>query len=266
MDWFIQMMKAVSYIEEHLTEEVNIQQIAKEAAISEWEFQRIFTFLTKMTAAQYIRQRRLALAAKELLTTQEKVIDLALKYGYESPAAFSRAFHQQYQIAPSAARKAKMKLPDYPRLTSQTIWKGWHQAMSKFSERGYLVKETGPVYATNNMKQTCAWFETVLGWYSDIVDYNKNGEGLYGCVYDVPHEIAMSHIAPFHGIHLFQGQPLQITIAFIQIQGIEAMYEYVRKQGWEKITEVEVEQWGSKTCKITTVDGYLLHFFEPIHG
>lgn len=263
MDWFGNMIRAVSYLEEHITEDITIQSIAKEATLSEWEFQRIFSFLTKTTVAQYLRQRRLALAASDLITAKEKMIDLAMKYGYESQAAFSRAFRQQYQVSPSSVRLKQMKMPDYPRFTSQTLWKGWDQVMSKFSERGYVVKETGPVYMTKDMKQTCSWFETILGWYGDIVEYSENKEGVYGCVYDIPHEIAISHVAPFHGIHLFHGEPLPTTVAFIQIQGIDKMYDYVRKQGWEKISTIAVEPWGSKTCAITTIDGYVLRFFEP---
>ena len=134
--------------------------------------------------------------------------------------------------------------------------------MSKFSERGYVIRETGPVYYTENMDRTVKWFEDILGWYSEIDERNADDIGLYGCVYDTPQEYENLHLAPFTGIHLFYGKPQDQMIAFMKVSGIERLYDVVIGNGWTDITEVKVEPWGSKVCTITTVDGCMLRFFE----
>ena len=134
--------------------------------------------------------------------------------------------------------------------------------MSDFSERGYVVKETGAVYYTEDMDTTLRWFEEILGWYGQIESRDGVGNGNYGCVYNIPTELEELHIAPFTGIHMFMGAPLQLQVAFIQVQGIEQLYEFVKNKGWDEITEVKEEPWGGKTCTVTTVDGSFLSFFE----
>src|SRR5512139_3787622 len=103
--------------------------------------------------------------------------------------------------------------------------------MSKLTDRGYVIKENGPVYLTTNMDRTVMWFENVLGWYSQIDERDKNGTGLYGCVYSVPQEIVLARIAPFTGIHLFYGEPKTGLVAFMLVQGIDSLYQYVRRNG-----------------------------------
>ena len=132
----------------------------------------------------------------------------------------------------------------------------------KFTERGYLVKETGPVYQTLDMDKTVLWFEDVLGWYAHIDERDSEGKGLYGCVYDLPHEFEQTHLAPFTGIHLFSGKPTNRLVAFMRVTNIERLYAIVRKSGWQQITDVQLQPWGSKVCTITTIDGTLLRFFE----
>lgn len=134
--------------------------------------------------------------------------------------------------------------------------------MEKFNQRGYFVKETGPVYFTDDMDKTARWFEDVLGWYSEIDSRDDNGLGTYGCVYNIPTEIERLHIAPFTGIHMFYGKPQGGLVAFMLVQGIDALHAYVTAHGWAQITPVKQEPWGSKTCTVTTPEGYLLRFFE----
>lgn len=134
--------------------------------------------------------------------------------------------------------------------------------LEEFSERGYVVKETGPVYYTQDMDKTVKWFEEVLGWYYEIDERNTEGKGVYGCAYNIPKEIEVLDIAPFTGIHLFYGQPKGDVVAFMQVQGIDNLYKYVVNKGWKDITEVEAQPWGAKMCKVRTPDGYILQFFE----
>lgn len=105
MDWISGIQRAIDYTEEHLTERINYEAVAREAASSEFHFQRMFSLLLGYTLGDYIRMRRLSLAADELTRTDKKIIDIALGYGYDSPESFSRAFTRFHGITPSEARR-----------------------------------------------------------------------------------------------------------------------------------------------------------------
>ncbi|WP_442950613.1 helix-turn-helix transcriptional regulator [Paenibacillus sp. FJAT-27812] len=92
MDWLDRMNNAMEYVESHLSEAIDYDQAARIACCSTYHFQRMFSFITNVPMAEYIRCRRLTLAAFELQNSGIKVIYVAFKYGYESPEAFSRAF------------------------------------------------------------------------------------------------------------------------------------------------------------------------------
>ena len=98
--------------------------------------------------------------------------------------------------------------------------------MSKFSEKGYFVKENAPIYLTMDMDKTAKWFEEVLGWYSNIVERDDDGKGCYGVVFDMLPEVELVHLAPFTGMQMFCGIPEPRLISFMQVKGIEKMYEY----------------------------------------
>lgn len=105
MDWITGISKAIDYIEEHITEPTDYARAAKEACSSPFNFQCVFALLCGYTLGDYVRMRRLTLAGEELLSTDAKVIDVALKYGYDSPESFSRAFTRFHGVSPSAVRK-----------------------------------------------------------------------------------------------------------------------------------------------------------------
>jgi AraC family transcriptional regulator len=117
MDWLARMNNAMEYIETHLSEAIDYDQVAGIACCSTYHFQRMFSFITNVPLAEYIRRRRLTLAAFELQNTGVKVLDIALKYGYESPEAFSRAFKKMHGVAPMSARDNGVSLKAYPRLS-----------------------------------------------------------------------------------------------------------------------------------------------------
>ena len=93
MDWVTSIHQAIQYIEEHLREELTIREIAQQAALSPFYFQKGFSMLCGMTVGDYIRQRRLSAAGLEVLTTDRKIIDIALEFGYDSPDSFTKAFY-----------------------------------------------------------------------------------------------------------------------------------------------------------------------------
>lgn len=124
MDWITGMQKAIDYIEDNLTKELDYNEIAKRAYVSSFYFQRIFSILCGYTTGDYIRNRRLTLAGAELLSTDAKVIDIALKYGYETPESFSRAFTRFHGITPSSARRVGANLKSFGQLSMKLSLEG----------------------------------------------------------------------------------------------------------------------------------------------
>ena len=116
MDWITGMQKAIDYIEANLTEEIDYEKVAAESFSSSYHFQRVFSILCGYTLGKYIRLRRLSLAGAELANGKEKVIDIALKYGYDSPDSFAKAFQKFHGITPSQAREDGNMLKSFSRL------------------------------------------------------------------------------------------------------------------------------------------------------
>ena len=104
-DWIEGFQASIDYIEQNLTKELDIGKIAKKAALSSFYYQRIFGAMCGMTVGEYIRERRMTLAAQELACSDCKVIDIALKYGYDSPDSFTKAFQRFHDITPARARE-----------------------------------------------------------------------------------------------------------------------------------------------------------------
>jgi len=104
MDWIMGIQRALDYTDAHLTDEVDYEAAAEEAASSVFHFQRMFTMLCGFTLGDYIRMRRLSLAAEDLTQTDDKVIDIACRYGYDTPESFSRAFTHFHGVTPTQAR------------------------------------------------------------------------------------------------------------------------------------------------------------------
>lgn len=104
MDWITGIQRALDYTEAHLTESIDYEAVAKQACSSSFHFQRMFGMLCGYSLGDYIRMRRLALAAEDLVCGTDKIIDVALKYGYETPESFTRAFTRFHGIRPSEAR------------------------------------------------------------------------------------------------------------------------------------------------------------------
>lgn len=135
MGWVESLQRAIDFMEEHLMEPVTIEEIAKEANSSVFHFQRTFAILTDCSVAEYLRRRRLTLAAQELSATGQKVIDIAYKYGYDTPEAFSKAFRRQHGVTPSEARKHVGELQSFNRLVIQVNLKGADPMKYRIVER-----------------------------------------------------------------------------------------------------------------------------------
>ena len=124
MDSLSSMNNAMVYIEEHLTEDIDYSEVSKIAYCSEYHFKRMFSFLSGISLSEYIRRRRLTLAALDLKDRDLRIIDVAVKYGYNSADSFSRAFHSLHGILPSEARSENTQLKAYPRMTFQLSIQG----------------------------------------------------------------------------------------------------------------------------------------------
>ena len=110
MEWVATIQQAIVYMEDHLLEPINYEDVARQVHISGYEFHRAFSFLTGMTPNGYLRSRRLSLAGKEVTESEARITDIALKYGYDTPESFSKAFSRFHGISPRQAREEGGKL------------------------------------------------------------------------------------------------------------------------------------------------------------
>lgn len=114
MNWYERMNKTIDYIEDNLSGYIDFEKISSIMCQSAVSFQRTFSIVTDISVFEYIRRRRITLAAFELQKSKVKVIDIAIKYGYESPEAFARAFKEIHGISPTIARKEGVQLKTIP--------------------------------------------------------------------------------------------------------------------------------------------------------
>ncbi|WP_438445720.1 AraC family transcriptional regulator [Gorillibacterium sp. sgz5001074] len=135
MNPLAQLNEALAYIEENLTQEINYDEAARYARCSEYHFKRMFSFLAGLPLSEYIRRRRLTLAALELQSTNIRIIDLALEYGYQSPDAFTKAFQQFHGISPSEAKSKGHRLKAFPRMTFQLTVQGGNEMDYRIVEK-----------------------------------------------------------------------------------------------------------------------------------
>jgi len=135
MDRLQRVNLALDYIEANLAGEIDYQEIERLAGFSLHHFQRFFCVVTDATVAEYVRRRRMTLAALELQNSDTKVIDLAMKYGYDSPSSFARAFQNLMGATPTEARRRGVFLKSYPRISFAISIKG-------VTELDYRIEQT----------------------------------------------------------------------------------------------------------------------------
>lgn len=139
MDWITGIQRALDYTEAHLTEEIDYGAAAKLACSSTFHFQRMFGLICGFSLGDYIRMRRLTLAAEDLIRTADKVIDVALKYGYDSPESFSRAFLRFHGVTPTQARRGGT-VKSFSRLSVKLILSGGNTMDYRIEKRdGFQV-------------------------------------------------------------------------------------------------------------------------------
>lgn len=159
MDWIIGIQRAIDYIEDHLTEEIDYEKVAAESFSSSYHFQRVFSILCGFTLGEYIRSRRLTLAGAELAKGHGKVIDVALKYGYENPDSFAKAFQKFHGITPSAAKTNGQNLRSFSKLVLEISLEGGRDMNYRIEEKkemilaGYKRHFTGAPYGKAREEQ-----------------------------------------------------------------------------------------------------------------
>lgn len=134
MEWLERLNEAINFIEEHLTDGIDLDRVAQIACCSAFHFQRMFSYVADVPLAEYIRRRKMTKAAFDLQHSNDKIAGIALKYGYYSPTSFNRAFQSVHGIAPSAARTEGMSLKTYPPISFKLTVKG-------FSELNYRIEK-----------------------------------------------------------------------------------------------------------------------------
>lgn len=179
--WAEGIQSAIQYMEEHLTEEIDIKDVAAKAYVSEFHFQRIFGALCGFTVGEYIRKRRLTLAALELANSDMKVIDVAVKYGYDSPDSFTRAFTKFHGITPSAAREAGASLQSFAPLKIKLTLEGGTMMDYKIVEKAAFTV-MGRVRSFN---AETSYEEIPKFWDEHMADGGKEVVcGMYGVCMD----------------------------------------------------------------------------------
>ncbi len=187
----------ILYIEKHLCDEIDLQEIAKLSCVTADSFLRFFSYITGMTLKEYIRRRRLTLAANDLRDTHEKVINIAVKYGYDSADAFSRAFQNQHGITPTIYRKTGSSLKIYPPASFHIIVKGAKEMNFKLIELpemtvyGISKSYDGQGYKNREELRNAMWTEGIIDAPGIICDseWNRPNETVYdGIWYGVWHD------------------------------------------------------------------------------
>ncbi|MGN0546973.1 MAG: helix-turn-helix domain-containing protein [Acutalibacteraceae bacterium] len=184
MDIIDNLNKAVAYVEANLSDEIDIDRVARIACIDANSFIRFFGFMAGMTFNEYVRRRRLTLAAFELHDRSKKVIDIAVKYGYGGSDSFSKAFKKQHGITPTQARIVSQPLKIYPPASFCILIKG----AKKMDFRIVEQKET-EVFGISRRFDTSASerFESERIMWADNCDFvpSKICEGFDGVWYGV---------------------------------------------------------------------------------
>ena len=197
MNWINGIQRAIDYIETHLCEELDYDEIARQSYSSSYHFQRIFSILCGYTLGEYIRYRRLTLAGTELMTDKTKIIDLALKYGYDSPDSFTRAFAKFHGVTPSRARSEGVMLRSFSRLNVKILLEGGMTMTYRIEKKAAMIlvgykkhfegtpaqrlAQESNFYLSTRLKQYAlkGMSRDIDTTYNVITDFNDDGYSFY---------------------------------------------------------------------------------------
>jgi AraC family transcriptional regulator len=261
MDTLENMKNAIDYIEDNLDGEIDYGKIAQIALSSQYHFQRMFGFLIGIPLSEYIRRRRLTLAAFDLQNSDEKIINLALKYGYSSPDSFSRAFMAMHGMIPSKAREKGISLKAYPRVTFSLSIKGVVEMNYRIEQKESftVVGVTQRFSHVDGLGESIGkmWSETPKETVEQIAELGNGLVGVYSGMYEdnttdyyiaaitdkeSPDNLVKLEISPFTWAIFEIVGPMPIAMS--EIWG-RIFSEWFPTSGYEHAEAPEVE-WYSK--------------------
>ena len=173
MEWIERLNSAIYYMEEHIREELDMEEVARIACCSTYHFQRMFAYMADVPLSEYVRRRRMSLAAVDLQSGDCKVIDASLKYGYDSPTAFNRAFKNVHGIAPSQAKEDGIVLKAFPPISFRITIKGDSEMNFRIEKKDafHIVGMSSPLE-----KEIEKNFEIVPAMWEKAVSSGKIGQ------------------------------------------------------------------------------------------
>lgn len=187
LGWIESIGDAIRYIEDHITEELSMDEVAGNVFLSPFYFQKGFSMLCGFTVGEYVRLRRLTLAGSELVLTDNKIIDIAVKYGYDSPDSFTKAFTRFHGVTPSAIRKEGAMMKSFAPLQIEFMLKGGFTMEYKVMEKNaFTVLAVSRKFKYNNSKTgiPAFWGEhqqsgngrVVCGMYGICIDESMDAD------------------------------------------------------------------------------------------
>lgn len=191
MEWTECISKAISYIEDNITEELTIEDIADQAMISPFYFQKGFAMLCGFTVGEYIKKRRLTLAGSELVSTDWKIIDIALRYGYDSPDSFTKAFTRFHGATPTSVRKGETIIKAFAPLKIKLTLEGGYTMDYKI-----VKKEAFTVIGVSKVFKYEDAVSAVPGLWTEFYQTGKNQliSSQYGISIDEKWEVMSSNL------------------------------------------------------------------------
>ena len=173
MEWMNAIQGAIEYMERHITDDLSAENVADHVHMSPFYFQKGFSMLCGCSVMEYVRNRRLALAGGELAATDEKVIDIAMKYGYDSPDSFTKAFTRFHGISPAMVRKGEVMIKTFAPLKLEISLKGGYLMNYKIVQKeSFTVLAVSKRFAYENCKK-----EIPVFWK----EHYEKGNGKYVC-------------------------------------------------------------------------------------
>ena len=178
--WIDGFQESIDFIEENLSEELNIDKIAGKTDVSAFYYQRIFGALCGMTVGEYIRARRMTLAAQELASMGSKVIDIAIKYGYDSPDSFAKSFHRFHGITPSQAREAGMPLRSLAPLHIKVTLEGGNMLDYRIVEKASFT-----IVGLKRRFSSETAYQEIPKFWDEWMSDKKDLKGMFGVCLDM---------------------------------------------------------------------------------
>lgn len=193
MNWLKRLNSSLEYIEEHITEDIHCEDVAKNAYSSYYHFMRMFFVLSGLNLGEYIRNRRLTLAASDLVSSNAKIIDIAHKYQYNTPESFSKAFKRFHGVTPRKAKLHQPELKMFPKLTFQIKLQGDYLMNYQIIKKNDMTfKGVEKIISTNNGQNFVEipklWDEVMQSGTFEFLLEKADDMGVVGICYDHDNE------------------------------------------------------------------------------